>query len=265
MLILSHRPHPRRIPSTLARLAWTAALLLSLGAAGLCDAEDSLVVTANSLPSALFPAGTKLYTPQVSPIQGSAACSKETMDVKAPKYLIIPTVTGVDPVTGGAVSTLVYYEFVFWNVNGAAYPTERVIFLPVCGAQNQAAAWYRVICDPNPLGCQGCDGGGTGASVLAFSLKDDEPIIGSTPIESVTGAAWTGPPSTTVTLPSVSATATVELLSALPEGSFVEYQRDGGPLDKSRDLNLKVGDFAIAFYASPKPPVLPCPPEHRCT
>ena len=270
MLALGQKSQSQSIGSlpNRRRLAWAAAFLLSLGGAGICEAENTLVVTAQSLPSALYPTGTKLYTPEVSPIQESSACSEERTDVKAPQYLIIPTPI-VDAATGKNTSTLVYYEFVFWNINGDAYSTERVAFYPNCGVQNAATAWYRVICDPNPAGCNDCGGGGMTATVFAFSLTSDKPIVDITPIESVTGGTWTGAPSTTLTLPAAPGTATVDLLSALGEyGSFVEWQLDGGALEKSHELTLTApGEFAIAFYQTHEKPITPpCPPgPHTCT
>jgi hypothetical protein len=223
-----------------------AAFLLSLGGVGICEAENSLTVQAASLAT-----GDVLYTPEVSPVQESSACPDERTDVKAPQFLIIPT---VDAKTG--TTTYTFYEFVFWNVNGEAYATEKVRFYPICGEQNGATAWYRVICDPNPLPCNHCGGGGDTASVFAFSLTDNAPIAGETPIESVKGGTFSG---TIVTLPT--GTATVDLLSAIPGyGTFKYYQLDGGSLDKSSELTLRVGEFAIAFYSTKgKPVVLPCP------
>jgi hypothetical protein len=257
MLILSPKS-PRPLDSSLKRFSWVAALLLSLGGAGFCEAENTLVVTQQSLAT-----GDNLYSPEVTPVQASSACSKESTNLQAPQYLIVPTISLSR--RGGEISyTLVYYQFVFWNINGTPHSSQNVKFLPDCGQQNFAAAWYRVICDPNPAGCTDCIGGGTDASVSAFSLTDNKPIVGETPIESVTGASWTGPPSTTVTLPSGGATATVDLVSGIAGyGSFVEYQVNGGPIEGGRDQPLKVGDYGIAFYAL-KNVILPCPPGDRC-
>jgi hypothetical protein len=243
------------------RFSLVAAFLLLLGGAGLCEAENTLVVTLQSLPSGYFPTGTKLLTPEVSPIQESSACSTEKTDVKAPQYLIIPT-TVTELGAAGSRTVLVYYEFVFWNINGSAYSTERVSFNPNCGTANTATAWYRVICDPNPLPCNKCGGGGDAATVFAFSLSDDKPIIGVSPIESVSGGTWSGDPSTTVVFPTPTSTPRVDLWSSLSAyGSFVAYQLDGGVFDKSRDVTLtSPGEFVIAFYTSVVKPIPPhCP------
>jgi hypothetical protein len=246
MSVLNQRSHSSSIRSPLKRLALVAAFLLSLGGAGICEAENSLVVKAASLST-----GEVLYTPEVSPVQESSACPDERTDVKAPQFLIIPT---VDAKTG--VTTYTYYAFVFWNINAEAYATDSVSFYTICGEHNDATAWYRVICDPNPLPCNKCGGGGLTASVFAFSLTDNAPIAGETPIESVKGGTFSG---TTVTFPSLTTTVTVDLLPAIPKyGSFKYYQLDGGKLDTSSELTLTVGEFAIVFY-NPKPP-LGCPP-----
>jgi hypothetical protein len=243
------------------RLAMLGAFLLSLGAAGFCEAENNLTVTYQDLAAAT----TTLLTPEVSPIQEASTCASERTDVKAPQFLIVPTTT-VTP-SGASTTTYNYYVFVFWNVNGAAYSTERVRFYPICGGPNYATAWYRPACDPNPdVLPTYCSGPGEDvASVIAFSLSGNTPVAGESPIASVSGGTWPGSPSTTVTLPSPTASALVDLQSDLVLDStlenFVEYQLDYGALETSRDVTVHVGDVVIAFYAKKSTkPIPPCPP-----
>ena len=199
------------------RLAMLGAFLLSLGAAGFCEAENNLTVTYQDLAAAT----TTLLTPEVSPIQEASTCASERTDVKGAEFLIVPTTT----VTPSGASTTTY------KPTCSCSGTSMGLRTPPSGFGSTRSAAARVMrplgTGPRPIPTRMCclpiaAARGRRQCHRLLAERQTRRSPAGIAIASVSGGTWPGSPSTTVTLPSPTASALVDLQSDLVLDSTLE-------------------------------------------